>query len=132
MQAQRSVPSEWQCKDKFLIQSTVVPFGTTDENITPGTVRSCVANDFRLTAIMYYHSLWQFAKDSGKHVEESKLKVVMVSPPHSPILLPVNGVMKQEPFYGIPVQKNKPLSRVENLPPPPVVSFIYAYVIGFR
>ncbi|XP_057484850.1 vesicle-associated protein 2-2-like isoform X2 [Actinidia eriantha] len=100
MQAQRSVPSELRCKDKFLIQSTVVPFGTTDEDITPG----------------------MFAKDSGKHIEESKLKVVLVSPPHSPILLPVSGVVKQEPFYGIPVQKNKPLGRVENLPPPMVLS----------
>ncbi|XP_028121770.1 26S proteasome non-ATPase regulatory subunit 14-like [Camellia sinensis] len=44
MQAQPSAPSDMKCKDKFLIQSTVVPFGTTEEDITPG----------------------MYAKDSGK------------------------------------------------------------------
>lgn len=38
MQAQKSAPSDMQCKDKFLIQCTVVPFGTTEEEITPGMV----------------------------------------------------------------------------------------------
>lgn len=38
MQAQRSVPPDMTCNDKFLIQSTVVPAGTTDEHITTGVV----------------------------------------------------------------------------------------------
>ncbi|CAK9145513.1 unnamed protein product [Ilex paraguariensis] len=95
MQAQRSAPSEMQCKDKFLIQSTVVSFGTTEEDITPG----------------------MFAKDSGMYIEENKLKVVLISPPHSPVLLPVNGVSKQEGSYDTSIQKEKMLSGIENLPP---------------
>lgn len=39
MQAQRSAPSDLPCKDKFLVQSTVVPFGTTGDDITSGMVR---------------------------------------------------------------------------------------------
>ncbi|GMP56736.1 hypothetical protein CsSME_00021111 [Camellia sinensis var. sinensis] len=95
MQAQPSAPSDMKCKDKFLIQSTVVPFGTTEEDITPG----------------------MYAKDSGKHIEESKLKVILTSPSHLPVLLLTNGVMKQEPSYGTSVQKDKLPSGVENLPP---------------
>ncbi|KAI8010475.1 Vesicle-associated protein 2-2 [Camellia lanceoleosa] len=95
MQAQPSAPSDMKCKDKFLIQSTVVPFGTTEEDITPG----------------------MYVKDIGKHIEESKLKVILTSPSHLPVLLPTNGVMKQEPSYGTSVQKGKLPSGVENLPP---------------
>lgn len=43
MQAQRVAPPDMQCKDKFLIQSTVVPFGTTEEDITSDMVRIMVA-----------------------------------------------------------------------------------------
>ncbi|KAI3469450.1 hypothetical protein Pfo_026113 [Paulownia fortunei] len=122
MQAQKSVPSEMQCKDKFLIQSTVVPFGTTEEEITPG----------------------MFAKDSQRYIEESKLRVVLTSAPnspakpladvilkqeasyetskpkepHSPVLLPVNGVIKQEPSYETSMPKDKLQNGVENFPPP--------------
>ena len=39
MQVQRAAPLDLQCKDKFLIQSTVVPSGTVEEDITPGMVR---------------------------------------------------------------------------------------------
>ncbi|KAK4379971.1 hypothetical protein RND71_001833 [Anisodus tanguticus] len=35
IQAQRTAPSDMQCKDKFLIQCTVVPFGTSEEEIPP-------------------------------------------------------------------------------------------------
>jgi hypothetical protein len=41
MQAQRTAPPDMACKDKFLIQSTIVPDGTTDENITPSMVSFC-------------------------------------------------------------------------------------------
>lgn len=42
MQAQKSAPSDMQCKDKFLIQSTVVPYGTSEEEITSSMVGSCL------------------------------------------------------------------------------------------
>ncbi|KAG8370056.1 hypothetical protein BUALT_Bualt14G0077900 [Buddleja alternifolia] len=122
MQAQKSAPSELQCKDKFLIQSTVVPFGTTEEEIMPG----------------------MFSKDSQKYIDETKLRVALTiapnSPvktpvdevlnqeasfenmppnePHSPVLLPVKGVVKQEPFYENPVPKD---NGVESFPPPGLV-----------
>lgn len=38
MQAQRVAPPDLQCKDKFLIQGIVVPFGTSDEDITSDMV----------------------------------------------------------------------------------------------
>lgn len=40
MQAQRMAPPDMLCKDKFLIQSTVVPVGTTEDDITSDMVRS--------------------------------------------------------------------------------------------
>lgn len=39
MQAQRVAPPDMQCKDKFLIQSTVVPYGTTETDIRSDMVR---------------------------------------------------------------------------------------------
>lgn len=44
MQAQRETPADLQCKDKFLLQSVVVPDGVTTKDITPEMVRwfSCV------------------------------------------------------------------------------------------
>lgn len=41
MQAQQTAPPNMHCKDKFLIQSTVVPFGVTEDDITSDMVRSC-------------------------------------------------------------------------------------------
>ncbi|KAE8699203.1 Vesicle-associated protein 2-1 [Hibiscus syriacus] len=82
MQAQREAPPDMICRDKFLIQSTVVPAGTTDENITSAT----------------------FVNDSGRYIEENKLKVALVSP-HSPVLSPIIGRMNQGMDYdrvGIP------------------------------
>ncbi|KAL6548452.1 hypothetical protein OROGR_008873 [Orobanche gracilis] len=77
MQAQKSAPPEMQCKDKFLIQSTVVPFGTTVDEITPDI----------------------FIKDSQKYIEEVKLRVVLASAPSSPVNQLANVVLKQEPSY---------------------------------
>ncbi|TYJ11223.1 hypothetical protein E1A91_A11G260900v1 [Gossypium mustelinum] len=77
MQAQREAPPDMICRDKFLIQSTVVPVGTTDEDITSAT----------------------FVKDSGRHIEENKLKVALVSPSDSPVLSPINGTMNQGMDY---------------------------------
>ncbi|KZV42484.1 vesicle-associated protein 2-2-like [Dorcoceras hygrometricum] len=122
MQAQKSAPLELQCKDKFLIQSTVVPFGTTEEAITSD----------------------MFAKDTENYIEETKIRVVLTSAPNSPgelpvheilkqeeshetflpeepnshVLLPVNGISKQEPYIAQTVQEAKLQPGVENLPPP--------------
>ncbi|XP_062144903.1 vesicle-associated protein 2-2-like [Alnus glutinosa] len=91
MQAQRTAPPDMACRDKFLIQSTIVPDGTTDENITPS----------------------MFAKDGGKYIEENKLRVILVSPPHSPVLSPINGALKQGLAYEASKLKSQFSSRVE-------------------
>lgn len=95
MQAHRVDPPDMQCKDKFLIQSTIVPFGTTVENITANI----------------------FTKEKGGYIEENKLKVVLVSPSPSPVLVPINGSLKQEPPHAPSNLKDQLLSGVENLPP---------------
>ncbi|BAT77181.1 hypothetical protein LR48_Vigan01g311300 [Vigna angularis] len=95
MQAQRDAPPDMQCKDKFLIQSTVAPFGATEDDIT-------------------YN---MFAKDSGRLIEEKKLRVVLISSSSSPVLLPVNGDMKHDPSNEIDVHKDRVLSGVEKIPP---------------
>ncbi|XVF30872.1 hypothetical protein REPUB_Repub16aG0095100 [Reevesia pubescens] len=95
MQAQREAPPDMICRDKFLIQSTVVPAGTTDEDISSST----------------------FVKDSGRYIEDNKLKVALVSPPHSPVLSPMNGTMNQGRDYDASIPKESVLSRVEILSP---------------
>ncbi|KAJ4767299.1 Vesicle-associated protein 1-1 [Rhynchospora pubera] len=62
MLGQKTAPPDMQLKDKFLVQVTVVPFGTTKEDIIP---------EF-------------FSKGSGRYIEESKLRVVLISPPNFP------------------------------------------------
>ncbi|XP_024995371.1 vesicle-associated protein 2-2-like [Cynara cardunculus var. scolymus] len=57
MQGLRSPASEVECKDKFLIQSTVVDAATKEEDVT----------------------LDLFSKSSGKYVEEKKLRVILIS-----------------------------------------------------
>ncbi|KAL2534587.1 Vesicle-associated protein 2-2 [Abeliophyllum distichum] len=96
MQAQKSAPVDMQCKDKFLIQCTIVPSDTTEEEIPPKFAK---------------------AKDNENYMEETKLRVVLTSPPHSPVLLPVNGVLKPEPSYETSMQKDKLQMGVESSPP---------------
>ncbi|CAK9161998.1 unnamed protein product, partial [Ilex paraguariensis] len=84
-QALRSVPPDGLCMDKFLIQSTVVPVGTTGEDITSS----------------------MFDKDNGKYVQENKLKVILGSPPHSLVLSPINGTLKQVPVYEAALLKDQ-------------------------
>ncbi|KAK7847478.1 vesicle-associated protein 1-2 [Quercus suber] len=62
MQAQKEVPPDMQCRDKFLLQSVVASPGAAAKDITPE----------------------MFNKESGHHVEESKLRVVYVAPPRPP------------------------------------------------
>ncbi|XP_006654324.2 vesicle-associated protein 2-2-like [Oryza brachyantha] len=57
MQAQMTAPPDLQIKDKFLVQTTAVPFGTADEDISPAF----------------------FSKETGRYIEENKLRVVLVS-----------------------------------------------------
>ncbi|CAL2269373.1 unnamed protein product [Prunus armeniaca] len=73
MQAPRAAPPDMECRDKFLIQSTIVSSGTTDEDITAS----------------------MFAKDDGKYIEEKKLRVTLISPPNSPMLSPIKVDLKQ-------------------------------------
>ncbi|KAJ6814485.1 vesicle-associated protein 1-3-like [Iris pallida] len=83
MQAQRSAPPDMQLKDKFLVQSTIVPFGSADEDILPSF----------------------FSKENGRYIEENKLRVVLVSPPYSPVLQPINGASIQDPANEAPILK---------------------------
>ncbi|KAJ6359891.1 hypothetical protein OIU77_003990 [Salix suchowensis] len=99
MQAQKVAP-DMACRDKFLIQSTIVPVGTTEKDITPS----------------------MFAKDNGKHVEEVKMRVALISPPESPVLSPINGVLKQGPFFEPSVLKDPVENRVEILAPPQTIA----------
>ncbi|KAL8515533.1 hypothetical protein ACS0TY_014282 [Phlomoides rotata] len=125
MQAQKSAPSEMHLKDKFLIQSTVIPFGTSEDEITPS----------------------MFTKAGLKYIEETKLRVVLTSPPNSPTkpqadvipkqeasyetlmlkephLLPVNGFNNQEPIpsYETKMPKDNLQNRVENTTPPDLLT----------
>ncbi|XP_019462783.1 PREDICTED: vesicle-associated protein 1-2-like isoform X2 [Lupinus angustifolius] len=100
MQAQKIAPPDLNCKDKFLIQCTIVPFGATEDDITSD----------------------MFAKDSGKYIEEKKLRVVLIAPPSSPVLLPVNGDTNQDSSNEIHVQKDWVPTGVENIPLPLRVS----------
>ncbi|XP_038687295.1 vesicle-associated protein 2-1-like [Tripterygium wilfordii] len=58
LQAQQEYPPNMQCKDKFMIQSTVVPPHSDVDELPPDT----------------------FNKDSGKTIEECKLRVVCINP----------------------------------------------------
>ncbi|KAK9095125.1 hypothetical protein Scep_026594 [Stephania cephalantha] len=58
LQAQREYPPDMQCKDKFLLQSAVVPPNTDVDELPQDT----------------------FNKDSGKVIDECKLKVIYTTP----------------------------------------------------
>ncbi|KAF7817871.1 vesicle-associated protein 2-2-like isoform X1 [Senna tora] len=94
MQAQKVAPADMACKDKFLIQSTVVPVGTTSEDITSSL----------------------FVKDNDKYVEENKLKVALISPTSSPDVSPINGDLKN----GLAYENDQIFSRQEILSPEPM------------
>ncbi|CAH9084918.1 unnamed protein product [Cuscuta epithymum] len=95
MQAQRTAPVDMQCKDKFLIQSTIVPH----EKMEDKSISE------------------MFTKDKGKYIQENKLRVILISPPQSPVLQPVNGVLKEDSPDNSPTLKEKLQIGVENLPP---------------
>ncbi|PKA56041.1 Vesicle-associated protein 1-1 [Apostasia shenzhenica] len=66
MQAQREVPSDMQCKDKFLVQSVIANQDTALKDITAE----------------------MFSKELGNTVDEVKLRVLYVSPPQPPSPVP--------------------------------------------
>ncbi|XP_019428243.1 PREDICTED: vesicle-associated protein 2-2-like isoform X3 [Lupinus angustifolius] len=74
MQAQREAPADAASKDKFLIQSTLVPAETTSEDVNSSL----------------------FVKDGSRYIEENKMKVALISPPSSSKLSPINGDFKNE------------------------------------
>nr|CAB3475373.1 unnamed protein product [Digitaria exilis] len=86
MQALRTAPPDMQLKDKFLVQTTVVPYGTSDEDLVPAF----------------------FSKETGRYIAESKLRVVLVSASHSFEEEPINGVHDTEPAVEVPVLKEMP------------------------
>ncbi|XP_027365737.1 vesicle-associated protein 2-2 [Abrus precatorius] len=95
MQAQRVAPEDMVCKDKFLIQSTMVPAETASEDVTSSL----------------------FVKDGSKYIEENKLKVTLISPPESPDLSPINGDFKN----GLDYEKIPIYSKDEIQSPEPMV-----------
>ncbi|XP_062208031.1 vesicle-associated protein 2-2-like isoform X2 [Phragmites australis] len=90
MQALRTAPPDMQLKDKFLVQTTVVPYGTSDGGLIPAF----------------------FSKESGRYIEESKLRVVLVSASHPLEVQPINGVQNTEAAVEVPVLKETP--NIEN------------------
>lgn len=102
MQAMKTAPPDMQLKDKFLVQSIIVPYGSADEDITPG----------------------MFSKDNGRYIEEKKLRVFLVSPPQSPVLQQVNRTLNEESTNEFAYVKEAsflkvqaPVSGIENFPP---------------
>ncbi|CAN1164753.1 Vesicle-associated protein 2-2, partial [Linum perenne] len=62
MQAQKVAPPDMICKDKFLIQTTVVPIGTSDEDITPLMANDqCSSGDFS-SSIFRFFFFWRELK----------------------------------------------------------------------
>ncbi|XP_071696272.1 uncharacterized protein [Rutidosis leptorrhynchoides] len=93
MQGLRSAPSEVECKDKFLIQSTVVDSGTKEEDVT----------------------LELFSKSSRKYVEEKKLKVILVSKQDLPPEEHKSKVVEKEPLNEAPVKEENVVKTDENV-----------------
>ncbi|PWA85363.1 major sperm protein (MSP) domain, Vesicle-associated membrane-protein-associated protein [Artemisia annua] len=95
MQGLRSAPSEVECKDKFLIQSTVVDSGLKEEDVT----------------------LELFSKSSGKYVEEKKLRVVLVSKQDSPTAEHKRKELGKEPSNETSVKQENVVKKDENVVP---------------
>ncbi|XP_034583996.1 uncharacterized protein [Setaria viridis] len=81
MQAPKNASPDPQIKDKFLVQTTVVPFGTADEDNVPAF----------------------FSKETDRYIEEKKLKVVLVSMTQDQVEQPINGVLHAKEPVGVTV-----------------------------
>ncbi|WOH04504.1 hypothetical protein DCAR_0623913 [Daucus carota subsp. sativus] len=86
MQAQLDIPLDLICKDKFLLQCAMVVAGTTEEDITSVT-----------------------------YVEGKKLGVILVSPPNSITLSPVNERLNQVQSYEVSIPEDQNPNSIENL-----------------
>eukprot|EP00252_Welwitschia_mirabilis_P002601 TRINITY_DN12549_c1_g1_i1.p1 TRINITY_DN12549_c1_g1~~TRINITY_DN12549_c1_g1_i1.p1 ORF type:complete len:238 (-),score=60.39 TRINITY_DN12549_c1_g1_i1:339-1052(-) len=64
MQAQKDAPPDYQCKDKFLVQSVIAPEGVTVKDITTE----------------------MFNKEAGRIVEENKLRVIYIPPSYPSVI----------------------------------------------
>lgn len=92
MQAQREMPPDMQCKDKFLVQSVVTSHGASPKDITPE----------------------MFTKESGNAVEEVKLRVVYVPPPQPPSPVPEGSEEGSSPRPSISDNGNVAASELVN------------------
>ncbi|KAF0928306.1 hypothetical protein E2562_039415 [Oryza meyeriana var. granulata] len=93
MQAQMTAPPDLQIKDKFLVQTTAVPFGTADEDIAPAF----------------------FSKETGRYIEENKLRVVLVSTTQLEEQQLIAEVPSAKTGVEVPVAKDK-LNIVNEVP----------------
>ncbi|XP_047058847.1 vesicle-associated protein 1-2-like [Lolium rigidum] len=84
MQAQRTAPPDMQLKDKFLVQTTVVPPGTSDEDLIPAF----------------------FSKETNAYIDESKLRVVLVDASHPPVEQLINSVPNNDAAVEVPVSRH--------------------------
>jgi hypothetical protein len=84
MQAQRTAPPDMQLKDKFLVQTTVVPPGTSDEDLIPAF----------------------FSKETNAYIDESKLRVVLVDASRPPAEQLINGVPNTDVAVEVPVSRH--------------------------
>ncbi|KAL1811782.1 hypothetical protein ACET3Z_021847 [Daucus carota] len=100
MQAQLDIPLDLICKDKFLLQCAMVVAGTTEEDITSVTVPF---KDFFTIDI------------DEKYVEGKKLGVILVSPPNSITLSPVNERLNQVQSYEVSIPEDQNPNSIENL-----------------
>lgn len=78
MQAQKEMPADLQCKDKFLVQSVLVPASVSKDN---------------------YQEM--FNKENGREIHEIKLRVIYVAPPQPPSPVAESaeeGVISPSPF----------------------------------
>lgn len=83
MQAQKTAPPDLQIKDKFLVQTTAIPAGITDEGIIPAF----------------------FSKETRRYVEENKLRVVLVSATQPEAEQLISGLPNVKTAIEVPVAK---------------------------
>lgn len=92
MQAQRTAPPDMQLKDKFLVQTTVVPPGTSDEDLIPSF----------------------FSKETNAYIDESKLRVVLVDASRPPVEQLINIFPNTDVAVEVPVPVSRNTVNVEN------------------
>lgn len=83
MQAQKTAPPDLQIKDKFLVQTTAIPAGITDEGTIPAF----------------------FSKETRRYVEEYKLRVVLVSATQPEAEQLISGLPNLKTDIEVPVAK---------------------------